>query len=292
MTARRVGTLVTVVVLVTSATYMLVYLYRWEWNRALVSGLFFLAAEVAVVATSLLHRLRRIEEGLAARPPAAAPAAIEATLPPPRNHFAWLEERTTSMNVFVPVLLGAGAVLSLLAHGVERLAGATARPAMERGLAGRLDAIALPAGGLLGGGTLPGTRPAPAHRLASRAFVVAAALIGVFGTVQVIDLVADATQTRPDPVAAGSSELTIEVQTRGRVAGQDETAEALWVACRNVLNRRVTAAPPVALGEGLYRMRISPRVGAHAERRLVGCLEDATLDRVSANVVSFLRVAD
>ena len=64
MTARRVGQVLTLVVLATSATYMLVYLYRWEWNRALVAGLFFVAAEVAVVGTSLLRRLRTVEAKL------------------------------------------------------------------------------------------------------------------------------------------------------------------------------------------------------------------------------------
>ena len=32
-----------------SGTYLVVYLYRWEWNRAVISGVFFLAAEIAYV---------------------------------------------------------------------------------------------------------------------------------------------------------------------------------------------------------------------------------------------------
>ena len=288
--ARRVGSVLTAVVLVTSATYMLVYLYRWEWNRALVSGLFFLAAEIAIVATSLSRRLRRIEERLD-RAPAADPGtldAIQATAPAPRQPFAWLDERSRSLNVFVPVLLGAGAVLSLLAAGVERLAGLTARPALERGLAGRLDVIALPPGGLLGPPVLeprPLRRSRPLERLAIRAFVAVAVAVGALGGLQAVDLVADATQTRSDPTRPGSSELTMAVEIKGRVAGADETAEALWVACRNVLNRRVRASAPLHLGDGVYRMAIAPAIGDHARRRLIGCLEDATLDRVSADVL-------
>ena len=51
MTARVLGRVLVVVVLVASGAYFLVYLYRWQWNRALVSGLFFVAAEIAVVAS-------------------------------------------------------------------------------------------------------------------------------------------------------------------------------------------------------------------------------------------------
>jgi hypothetical protein len=55
------------------------------------------------------------------------------------------------MNVFVPVLMGAGVLMSGLAWVVERLARATVRPAAERGLAAQLDGLALPAAGFLAG---------------------------------------------------------------------------------------------------------------------------------------------
>lgn len=292
MTTRRVGQVLTFAVLAASGTYVLVYLYRWEWNRALVSGFFFLAAEIALVGTGLLHRLQRIEARLAEAPTSpSAPAAeaLEATRPAPTDRFAWLQERSTTFNVFVPVLLGAGAILSLVAHGVERLAGTTTRPALERGLVRRLEVIALPTGGLL-------TAPAPRHveprnqlgTIAGRALTVAVAVLGVLGTVQAVDLVADATQSRSSPAAPGAMEITMEVSVRGRTAGVDATAEALWVACRNVLNRQVVAGTPAAIGDGLYRFRVTPAAGEHARRRLVGCLEDATLDRVTADVVGIV----
>jgi hypothetical protein len=49
----------------------------------------------------------------------------------------------------VPVLIGMGVVASGLAWLVERLARATAGPALERGLAARLTALSWPAGGLV-----------------------------------------------------------------------------------------------------------------------------------------------
>jgi hypothetical protein len=51
------------------------------------------------------------------------------------------------MNVFVPVLMGAGVLLSGIAWVVERLARATVTPVAERGLAAQLDGLALPAHG-------------------------------------------------------------------------------------------------------------------------------------------------
>ena len=53
--ARTLGRLVSLLVLVSSGTYLLVYLYRWEWNRALVAGIFFVAAEVAIAAGAILR---------------------------------------------------------------------------------------------------------------------------------------------------------------------------------------------------------------------------------------------
>jgi hypothetical protein len=271
-----------------------VYLYRWEWNRALIAGLFFVAAEVAAMGTSLLRRLRRIEQKLDDAAAARTLIQLQETAPEPKDHFRWLEESATKMNVFVPVLLGAGVVLSVIAHGVERLASSTARPTLERHLAARMTSLALPQGGLLAPGpaqVLPVN--ANGHRALNRLFVLLVAVLAVFATVQGIDLIADATQTRADAIDRSSSlELTIRVHTKGRVAGEEDTAEALWVACRGVLNRSVQTMTedPVRLSPGVYRLQISPAVGQHARRRLVGCLEDSTLDRISGHVVSLVNV--
>jgi hypothetical protein len=53
------------------------------------------------------------------------------------------------MGVFVPVLMGMGVVASALAWVIERLARATARPALERRLAARLAPLSWPDGGLV-----------------------------------------------------------------------------------------------------------------------------------------------
>ena len=157
MLIRRFAWVVAGVTLAASGSYVFVYLYRWEWNRALMSSALFIAAEVAIIAMILSRRLSGIERRL------AEPARhdrrrvyerLHETAPPSRVRFDWLA-RPDQMNVFVPVLLGAGVLLSGLAWLVERLARATARPVAEHHLAGRLDRFQLPPNGLLDTGTDP-----------------------------------------------------------------------------------------------------------------------------------------
>lgn len=131
-----------------TALYFFVYLWRWEWNRALIAGVLFVATEVAMGCAIVLSRLRRIEDRMPAPDPAVL-ARIRETAPPAHDHFEWLSPKSGRLGVFVPVLIGMGVVASGLAWLVERLARATAGPALERGLAARLTALAWPAGGLV-----------------------------------------------------------------------------------------------------------------------------------------------
>ena len=61
---RFAAMLLTVLLLLTAGLYVLVYLYRWEWNRAIVSGLFFLAALITFSTVLILRRLGGLEERL------------------------------------------------------------------------------------------------------------------------------------------------------------------------------------------------------------------------------------
>lgn len=153
----RIAGLLGAAVLLATGLYFFVYLWRWEWNRALIAGILFVATEVAVAAVTVLNRLQRMEDRLRSPDPAVL-ARIRESAPPPRDHFEWLSPKSGRMGVFVPVLIGMGVVASGLAWLVERLAHATARPVLERGLATRLGALAWPAGGLL---PPPGDDPDP-----------------------------------------------------------------------------------------------------------------------------------
>jgi hypothetical protein len=184
MSARRLGLLATLVTMGGAGWYVFVYLYRWEWNRALISGVIFLAAEIVLIGTLVIGRLARIERRLdeggvpapsgsrssvsvrssvparpsgpssralrRVEPDPAVLARLRESAPPPREPFAWLTKRPQEVSVFVPVLLGAGAVLSGLAWVVERIGRRLTGPARENSLARRLHAIALPPGGFVG----------------------------------------------------------------------------------------------------------------------------------------------
>ena len=135
-------------VLASTALYFFVYLWRWEWNRAVIAGLLFVATEVAVATATVLNHLRSLDGRVTAPDPAVL-ARIRDSAPPPRDHFEWLSPKAGHMGVFVPVLIGMGVVASGVAWLVERVARLTAAPSLERGLAARLTPLAWPAGGLV-----------------------------------------------------------------------------------------------------------------------------------------------
>ena len=74
MNARILRVLLGGLTLAASGTYTFVYLYRWEWNRALMSAAIFIAAEVAVMGSLLSQRLKVIDRRLDAQEVAAPPS--------------------------------------------------------------------------------------------------------------------------------------------------------------------------------------------------------------------------
>ena len=72
-----------------SGSYVFIYLVRWEWNRALMAGLFFLAAELVLIADVLLARFgdlgRQIEEDRAREQTTALAARLRANRPDARS---------------------------------------------------------------------------------------------------------------------------------------------------------------------------------------------------------------
>lgn len=270
-----------------SGVYLFVYLFRWEWHRAVVAGILFLAAEVALAAAAILDRLRSIEQklaaGAAAGPDEAAADALahlRATAPEPRTNFDWLTRQESGMPVFVPLLLGAGVVLSGAAWLVERVARVTARPALERGLAARLAPLGLPAGTLSGA-------PAPAAvRPRSRLPHVLAAGVAVAVAGMGIDALGDASQTRPDTVLHGTTSSVIVAVHPGSARSAITSTRALWGACTTQLGGGFKVVGMTDLGEGDVQVLVSPRIGTYAERRLRGCVGDATTDRIQAKVRS------
>jgi hypothetical protein len=272
-------------VLAVSGVYLIVYLYRWEWNRAVISGIFFVAAELVAVAAMLFSRLARLEDrvGAGGAPPSPTDISlpIEADVDIDRESpFAWLDPASGRLGVFVPLLMGAGVIFSAIALVVEKISGAVAQ---SRGTARTavVTGLALPAGGLVGPVGTEGRDGAPKapHSPAVRAVVALASGLMVFFA---IGLVADATQARPDPHPDRS---TIEVDVRVRDARESavEEAGALWVACLG--RAQLEDASVTADGPGRSRLVLTGLMGEHTRLRITGCLADATLDGVRATVV-------
>ena len=115
--------------------------------------------------------------------------------------------------------------------------------------------------------------------------VLAAVLLGTLGALGLADL----TQNRPDPVEAGTATVvSFDVDTRDYQRGDGAAAQALWAVCSATVGGDVTgvsAAAGTTADDG-YTVSISPAIGENGRKRLVGCLEDATLDRVMGHVRS------
>lgn len=277
------------------AVYTLLYLYRWEWHRAIVAGLFLLVAEVALATAALIQRLGAVERRLtdvvaAGRPSPAEPSPavverIREAAPAPRPPFAWLAP--DRVGVFLPILLGAGVLASAAAWAVESLARATAGPALERRLAFRLTAFALPAGGLLGP---PPAGPAvTARRPLARWWWWVGGVVAVALLAAGIDELSDATQSRADVPRPGV-QTVIELELHGELAGELPTrvATSLWHSCVGSLRQHMPDPAVTDLGRGRLQLVVPVDVGAHTVRKLHGCLEDAALDRVQAAVITFV----
>jgi hypothetical protein len=286
---RSLARAVTVLAAATCGAYTLVYLYRWEWHRAILAGVFLVVAEVALATTVLLRRLaaldRRltevVEAGARPGPQPEILVHLRETAPEPRPPFAWLEP--DRLGVFLPILLGAGVLASAAAWVVEALARATAQPALERRLATRLEVFALPAGGLLGPG--PAVPVLRAHRAPAWPVRLGLMTLAVFAGAVGIDELADATQTRPDSVRAGVHTV-VELDLHGELAqaAPARMAASLWHTCEGALRRGLPEPVVTDLGGGRVQLALPVDIGTHALRRLHGCLEDAAFDRVQAGV--------
>lgn len=143
-----------------SGAYFFVYLYRWEWNRALVSGTIFLGVELALIGLAISSRLTRLTQALnASSDHPARRTRIAARLRESPNEpsvaFAWLRSNGSSPSVFIPILMGTGLALSAAAWLVERLGRATARSTADPHLAARMSRLGPPPGGLLDDSTDP-----------------------------------------------------------------------------------------------------------------------------------------
>lgn len=112
-------------------------------------------------------------------------------------------------------------------------------------------------------------------------------LLAALGLAFGVDWLADLTQDRPDRVLAGTrSEIVLDLQSRDRRGSALLSAQGLWGACQGTVRHRLAEPGVIEIGVGRFRLVTEPALGEHSWRRLQGCLEDTTLDRVKAHVVS------
>ena len=295
--ARVLSHLLALVVLVVSGAYLLIYLYRWEWNRALVAGVFFVATEIVLAASTILARLRELERRLDDDRSRGLPAAA-VTRGGDTSRFPWLES-SDRLGVFIPVLLGVGVILSALAYLVERLASWTAPPTGSQDTA-RVRARLGSVGGALTGATPGSLRPdawdlrdpgASMVRVGSLASAAVVLLVTALLVTAAVNVLADATMNRPDPELDGRvSRIDLDVDQKGKREPAAAVAEALWVSCRGTLPGEEGTATITPLGPDRARITLDVALGTNGERRFTGCLQDGTLDLVRAEVVAFENV--
>ncbi len=119
---------------------------------------------------------------------------------------------------------------------------------------------------------------------------LAALVVAVLGTLGIIGL-AELTQNRPDRTESGSATVVnFDVGTRDYQRGDGAAAQALWAVCSATVAGDISGVPAPAgdtVGDG-YTVTISPAIGENGRKRLVGCLEDATIDRVMGHVRSIV----
>ncbi|WP_419993274.1 hypothetical protein [Streptomyces boninensis] len=276
---------------VAATGYFVVYLYRWEWQRALISGVLLLVVEIFLACMVLLGRLARLERRLTERDERAEDVRrrLEASREDRgADRFGWLRDvprdgpgqRTF---VFIPVLMAAGALLSFVAWAVQKLAAATARPGAQRRLAGRLTALTAPPPG--GGDDLEDRDPVPRTRAGFRtagvAVLVAAALIGLD---VLVDGLADATQTR-DAKRPASAATTVVFRVEARSGASAPAARDLWESCRRATRAGVGHGALGRLDGDVWAGVLRPALTDHDTMRLRGCLRDATANRARAVVL-------
>ncbi len=297
--ARVALRLLIVVVLVASGTYVLVYLYRWEWNRALISGLFFLTALISLTTGMVLSSLQKLSgrvDRLERRSHSVDRTAhtIRTTnAAHASRHFQWLREPPDRLGVFVPLLIGAGALLSAVAYSIERLAGVVARRSVDRTTAGLL-APDLPfrSDPPSGGETAGPLDPTPPRRRGRRGRRVLATGVAVLLVIGGILVLRDATQTRAEPGAErGETHIRLAISQRGNSQPAEEIAEALWIACHGRLPATASVGEMDQLDVETVDLVVDQGMGPLRRRRFFGCLEDATLEHVSARVEQFETVS-
>jgi hypothetical protein len=102
-----------------------------------------------------------------------------------------------------------------------------------------------------------------------------------------VKVMGDATQTRPDARDANAkTEVVVRLEGQRYFQSLDTAAYALWGTCAATVSGELLDLGVEPIGAGQYRFAMTPSLGHHGKERLLGCLNDLTIDRVKSNVES------
>ena len=256
--ASRVALLV---VLFASGAYVLIYLWRWEWERAQIAGIFFLASLLVLGTLLVLRRLTAIEQRLALRGSAGngGPGIETSSAVRPDKPFDWLPNEQSTY-IFLPVLLGFGVALSIIAAVAERLV-----------------AFAV--------GTVNQSSRAQRSR---REGLMALLLVGVLvASIGIIIVAREQLMTRSESTTPGTRTYLLEVEGRRTDTDIRTSVDTLATYCRDRAGVPDLFLDEVRLvDEEHAELVVSPLLGEFGAARFQGCLQDAVLDRRSVSIES------
>jgi hypothetical protein len=251
------------IVLVASGVYVLLYLWRWEWERAQIAGIFFLASLIIAATLLVLRRLSAIDQRLAVATPGSARAPDGTSNDPirPARPFEWIPDEQSTY-IFLPVLLGFGVALSLIATAAERI-------------------VAFAVGGA------SRSRSAQ-HSSPTRERVMALLLVALLTGAVTLTLVArHELMVRSESTTPGTLTYLLEVETRRTDIPTTTSVDVLATFCRD------HAGVPTLSVEAIHgvdakhaELVVSPQLGRFGAARFQGCLRDAVLERRSVSIES------
>jgi len=109
-------------------------------------------------------------------------------------------------------------------------------------------------------------------------------LIVVGGVLFGVHTLEEATEYHGGSGEAARTTVVFTVDGKRFNHGSDLAATTLWETCVGTLGWR-DASTPVRQSDGSYVAEVRPSLPGDTRRRLRGCLEDLTLDRIRGSVV-------
>ena len=110
-------------------------------------------------------------------------------------------------------------------------------------------------------------------------------LLGIFAVALGIGQLGDWTQTRPEAVDLDSqAQITLSVEVQGYMGPPEDAARALWAVCQPQLGSRTRVMSPAQVSGVQLSVVVNPAPGPTSTKRLRGCLDDATIDRVRGDL--------